>query len=275
LFYDRDHSNEDGGAQEDIPQWARSCFRLFEAQQSQVSRNARTVAARNERRTTVTSIMGRSAPLGAHGSDRPAQLRTETSRNTGAARFRQQVVGEVNAERVQLEEGRDDTVRRSPAPLRQTQSGVRRRNVLLGGSNFSPGGNDPSSRFNHIIRGFDSLDALSTAVAQAVTPSPQNNNHRRRRIIEVVRDYSETAQLMERATSAANAHVSFFNSALAGLNDELRQVRGSGGSGGSGDNGGNGGNASSSSGGDVVESNNDNGTNNANDNDSNSDEGVE
>jgi hypothetical protein len=262
-YYRRDHSNEAGGAQEDIPRWARAFFPFFEAQQSQASRNARTIATRNERRTTATSIMGRSAPLGTQGNG-PAQLRNETTRNGGAARMRQQVVGEVNAQRVQLEEGRDDIVRRSPAPLRQPQNGVRRRNVLLGGSNFSPGSNDPSSRFNHIIRGFDSLDALSTAVAQAVTPSPNNNNHTSRSIIEVVRDYSETARYMG---ANGNAHDEFFNSALAGFNDELRQIRaihlrqiremdGV-------DH-----NLDAASGGDVDESNNDNGTSNGNNNDS-------
>ena len=58
-YYRRDHSNEAGGAQEDIPRWARAFFPFFEAQQSQASRNARTIATRNERRTTATSIIRR------------------------------------------------------------------------------------------------------------------------------------------------------------------------------------------------------------------------
>ncbi len=48
-FYDRDHSNEQSGAaHEDVPEWARHFFQLFQATGNQITNNAVAAATRNE-----------------------------------------------------------------------------------------------------------------------------------------------------------------------------------------------------------------------------------
>ena len=168
----------------------------------------------------ASSLTGRQAPLGAHGS-RPEQLRTETSGNDGAPSLRRQVVGNVNVERISvgnngnvdpLVEGRDDTANRRPAP--RNRNGVRRRNVHVG---FSAATNDPSSRFQNIVQGYESLNGLTQAVTSmlyAPPPAPP------RRVIDIVKDYGETVQLLEHVTS--DAEQAFYRSALSRLELEMQ-----------------------------------------------------
>ena len=108
-FFDRDHSNEQSGAShEEIPEWVQQFFRVFEAQQNQLTRSAQDAAVREERRSVVASLVGRQAPLGFHRSNvGPIQLRTETSRNNDIPVLRRQVVGNVDAETI-YENGGDD-----------------------------------------------------------------------------------------------------------------------------------------------------------------------
>ena len=188
-IFDRDHSNEPTGvSHEDIPDWVREFFRVFEAQQNQVSRNAQDNAVREERRSVVASLVGQQAPLGVRGSNgHPAQLRTETSRNNDVPPLRRQIVGNVDAETIyennddndadvddddELVEGRDDVGRRRRAPRRRISNGVRRRNVHIGGG-FGPDDNNPSSRFHNVNRGYASLESLSQAVSRSISARPQ------------------------------------------------------------------------------------------------------
>lgn len=96
-IYTRHHSNDQTGAgQEDVPEWARLFFWLFQVVENQETRNSQAAAACLERRTVSRSITGAQAPLG-HRGNGPAQLRTETSRNDGEPMMRQQVIGNVNS----------------------------------------------------------------------------------------------------------------------------------------------------------------------------------
>ena len=149
-MYHRDHSNEQTGAsQEDVPEWVRQFFRLFEDMQNHETRTAQAARVRNERRNVASSLTGRQAPLGYCG-DAPAELCTETSGNIGAPALQSQVVVNVNEERRQAEnrtdaliEGRNDTENRQPAPRGRTRNGVRWCNIHLGSSD---GNNDPRLR---------------------------------------------------------------------------------------------------------------------------------
>lgn len=192
----RDHSNEQSGAgEESIPEWARQFTVLLEEQQNQQARNNRTLQARAERTGVTRSLIGAQAPLddgGPHDTSRPAQLRTETSRNNGDQAMRQQVIGNVEVESVSLVEGRDDSSNRRPAPTRRMQNGTRRRNVHLAGS-FSPDGNDPSARFANVQSGFQSLDALTTAVTQSLYAPPPPPP---RTLIDIMREFNEVREMM-------------------------------------------------------------------------------
>ncbi len=142
-LYDRHHLNDQSGAaHEDVPPWAQQLFRLFEAQQNMPSATAQAAETRSERRSVVSGLTGRQAPLGNHhpaGQERPVQLWTETSRNAGSARMRQMHIGDINVEvlgndtmndRVDEEfllvGGVDNTVDKSPACRHRTHNGVRR-----------------------------------------------------------------------------------------------------------------------------------------------------
>ncbi len=123
-IYDHLHSNDQtGAAHEDVSPWAQQFFCLFEDQQNLPSASAQAAETRNERRSVVTGLIGRQAPLGNHQNQRPVQLRTEMLRNIGTPRQRQmnmgdfnlEVVGEdtINNERMEdkfLVEGLDDTI---------------------------------------------------------------------------------------------------------------------------------------------------------------------
>jgi hypothetical protein len=149
-FYDRDHSNEQSGAaHKDVPEWARHFFQLFQAMGNQITNNAVAAATRNEQRSVVASLVGWQAPLGFQGNTSHAQMRNETSRNNNLPRMHEQIIGEVNSERLHagsddsdLVEGRDDIGRRRAAPRCRILNGVHHCNIHIG---FSPERNNPSS----------------------------------------------------------------------------------------------------------------------------------
>ena len=210
-LFDRSHSNDQSGtAHEDIPPWAQLFFRLFESLQNMPSASAAAQAAeiRSERRSVVSSLMGRQAPLGISGAQaRPVQLRTETSRNAGTGRMRQMFVGDVNMEVVGdnemqermnedslLVEGANDAANERPARRRRTTSGVRRRNANI---DFGAGRNDPAARFHHVTQAFASLDALTNAVAQSFSAPLQAPP---RSLIDMVTDFDRATEMLARAT---------------------------------------------------------------------------
>ncbi len=125
--YNRQHSNDQtGAAHKDVTPWIQSFFHLFEAQQNVPSASAQAAEARNERRSVVSGLTGRQAPLGNYHGHGPAQLCSETSMNSGARRMRQMYAGEVETEVVGddamndqmddiLVEGINDTTNKRPA----------------------------------------------------------------------------------------------------------------------------------------------------------------
>lgn len=203
-LFDRRHSNDQSGADnEDIPPWAQQFFRVFESQQNLPSASAQAAAIRSERRSVVSSLTGRQAPLGNSHGQGPVQLRTETSRNAGSAGMRQMSVGDYNVEVVGddamndridedslLVEGVDDTADVRPARRRRTNSGVRRRNANI---DFGAGRNDPAARFHHVTQAFASLDALTHAVAQSFSAAPT------RSLIDVAIDFDRATEMLIRA----------------------------------------------------------------------------
>ncbi len=135
-------------------------------------------------------------------------------------RMRQQIIGEVNSERLHaghdegdLVEGRDDVGRRHAAPRCRLLHGVHHRNIHLG---FSPESNNPSSRFHDIQRGYASLDSLTQAVAQSFSSTTQGPP---RQIIDIAREYQEAKQMLASGTEEKDR--TFYNSVLSGLSREL------------------------------------------------------
>ncbi len=160
-----------------MPPWAQQFFHLFEAQQNMPSASAQASESRSERRSVVSGLVGRQAPLSNHHGQRPVQLCTETSRNIGTVRQRQMHMGDFNVEvlgddtmnemmdeEFLLVEGLDDTVDERPARWCQTNNGVRHQNANI---DFGAGRNDPAAQFQHVTRAFSLLDALTNAVAQS------------------------------------------------------------------------------------------------------------
>eukprot|EP00577_Skeletonema_sp_RCC1716_P007116 CAMPEP_0113419074 /NCGR_PEP_ID=MMETSP0013_2-20120614/26567_1 /TAXON_ID=2843 ORGANISM="Skeletonema costatum, Strain 1716" /NCGR_SAMPLE_ID=MMETSP0013_2 /ASSEMBLY_ACC=CAM_ASM_000158 /LENGTH=560 /DNA_ID=CAMNT_0000306395 /DNA_START=224 /DNA_END=1906 /DNA_ORIENTATION=+ /assembly_acc=CAM_ASM_000158 len=124
-IYNQGHSNGDGADFEDIPEWARIIFPLFDG-------NSLRDAARRDHQAIVRAVGGAQAPLGRvqGNNDAPVQLRNERSRNDGDAELRQRVVGNVDIQREQVE-GRGDQANRRiarPAGNRQGQGNHRNRN---------------------------------------------------------------------------------------------------------------------------------------------------
>ena len=83
----------------------------------------------------------------------------------------------------------------------------------------SPGTNNPSARFNNIVRGCEILDNLTQAISQSfMAPLPQ----RPCQLIDVGRDYNEAALLFRNA--AGDEEEAFYSSILTGLNTERLQL---------------------------------------------------
>ena len=227
-IYERDHNNDPTGAgHEDIPQWVREFFLLFEAQQNQETATAAAARVRSERGRTVASIAGRQAPLGVRGGSEPAEVRTETSTNHGAPHMRARTIGGVNSERVNvgLVEGRDDNARRSPAPRQHTSNGTRRRNVHQAG--FGAGENDPSTRFRHIQDGYASLNRLTDAIAHSfVTPIQETP---RLSMLDLVRGYAETSRNLANTSNADEQN--FYRAAQRAFHAQLQHQGGTAGGG--------------------------------------------
>jgi hypothetical protein len=135
--YDQQHSNDQtGAAHEDVPPWIQSFFCLFEAQQNVPSASAQAAEARNERRSVVSGLTGRQAPLGNYHGHGPAQLRSKTLTDSGAMRMRQMYAGDVETEVVGddamnnqmddiLVEGINDTANEHPTCCRRTTNSTR------------------------------------------------------------------------------------------------------------------------------------------------------
>ena len=206
-LFDCRHSNDKSGADhEDIPPWAQQFFRFFESQQNLPSASAQSAEIRSERRSVVSSLTGRQAPLGNSHGQGPVQLRTETSRNAGLGRMRQMSVGDYNVEVVGndamndrndedslLVEGVDDTADVRPARRRRTNDGVRRQNANI---DFGARRNDPAARFHHVTQAFASLDALTHAVAQSFSAPSQEPT---RSLIDVAIDFDRATEMLIRA----------------------------------------------------------------------------
>lgn len=217
-FYTHDPSNDQSGARhEDVPEWARCWFSFFEAKENRDTQGAREARVRAERNEVVASVAGRQAPLGVDASNQRAAVRTETNRNRGSAAMRMQVVGQVDAERVDadeaddaLAEGIDDDGQRNPAPRQRISNGTRRRNVHIGG--------DLSSRYKGIRGSYESLNRLTDAIAQSFVVPQQE-----RALMCIVHEYAEVSQLMTRADS--DAQRAFYAGVLADLNAERDNLR--------------------------------------------------
>ena len=127
-------------------------------------------------------------------------------------------VEEIPASNVRNEEGVNNTENRRGAPIRVTNNGPRRRNVHIGGgSAFSAGVNDPSARLDNIRNAYASLDWLTSAVATSFEPQQPI-----RRIIDIVREYSETLKLHN--DSSSDEDQGFYQSVLTVLKSEMNAL---------------------------------------------------
>ncbi len=105
------------------------------------------------------------------------------------------MIGNISTERVNLQEGRDNIYERSPAQRQRQNNGSHRRNIHILG--FPPTNNDPSSRFNNIVAGYESMNRLTDAIANSFLPAQQNST--KCTLIDIVRDYHEISTLMQNA----------------------------------------------------------------------------
>ncbi len=206
-----------------MPEWARRFFQLFQATGNQITNNAIAAATRNEQRSVVASLVGGQAPLGFWGNTSHAQMRNEMSRNKNLPQMRQQIIGEVNSERLHagsddsdLVKGRDDIGRRCAAPHHCILNGVHHRNIHIG---FSPERNNLSSRFHQIHRGYASLDTLTQAVVQSFTSTAQGPP---RQITDIAREYQEATQML--ASASGDNDRMLYNLVLSGLSRELMSI---------------------------------------------------
>ena len=131
--------------------------------------------------------------------------------------MRQQVIGSVDAEIVYEEgdedeeavEGRDDVAYPHVARRQRTTNGTRRRNTHL---DFSPDGNDPSSRYSEVAGAYSSITVMSRSIARSMDGPPQS-------FADVARDYSAVSTLLQNAREAHER--SHYTMALQGLDFEL------------------------------------------------------
>ncbi len=154
-------------------------FDLFCAGASLPNNGAQVAAARNEYWGVAASLAGRQALLGVRNG--PAELGTETARNSGAPAMHQQVIVNVDAENgflgvdnndEEFVEGRDDVAQHHAAPCQSITNGTCRQNVHL--HDFSLDGNDPISRYS-VVRGAYSLIAtIALLVAQSMEGPPRS-----------------------------------------------------------------------------------------------------
>lgn len=210
-IYNQGHSNGDGGEFEDIPEWARIIFPLFDG-------NAQRDAARREHQAIVRGVVGAQAPLGRVPGNHPAQLRNERSNNDGAAELRQRVVGGVHIHRGERVEGRDDRANRLPMAnaraRRRNRNRVRHRNIHLG--NDEDFENDYAGRRSDDIRyGLQSMRMLVDGIHRGMIEQP------RRTVREVVNDIS---QIMNDRRGAEPAMLPVLDMALTILRRELEEL---------------------------------------------------
>ena len=104
------------------------------------------------------------------------------------------VNGDAENDPADLIEGKDDIANCQSAPRRRTNNSTRR-HVQNG---FSASSNDPSSRFNNIVQGFQSLDALTRAITTSVSAPAQRLPCL---IVDVVCDFAETKTTLSNAIS--------------------------------------------------------------------------
>lgn len=177
-YFNQDHSNADGAAHEDIPEWARIVFPLFDG-------NTQRDQARRDHQAVVRGLIGAQGPIGEDGDNnrRRVQLRDETSRNNGDPALRQQLVGHAIEWDGMLIEGRDDNS--NPRPQAQGQ-GQRRprnhgrnhhRNAHLEDYNLHQrADNDYAGRHDDDIqRGFRSLGKLVDGINEAIVHQPRRH----------------------------------------------------------------------------------------------------
>eukprot|EP00804_Cyclotella_cryptica_P021109 CCRYP_020181-RA/>CCRYP_020181-RA protein AED:0.61 eAED:0.40 QI:0/-1/0/1/-1/1/1/0/162 len=145
--------------------------------------------------------------------------------------MRRRIIGNVDAEQVNknlstsppqlpnLVKDCNDFARRRVAPCRPTNNGVHRQNAHL---DFGPDTNDPSTGFERIMRGYDSLDALTHAITQSIVTPPQIRPPPQQ-LGDVLREYSQATQLLENATT--NHARSFYSGTLIVLTVEMEQIK--------------------------------------------------
>lgn len=240
-IYTRHHSTDtSGAAHEDVPEWARLFFGLFEEQTLQEERNPSAARVRDERRNVASTLVGRQAPLGIRAGNQPVEFRTETSGNIGTEATIRQVVGEVQVETVNndaldnlLIEGRNDSS--TPIPTQRAfRSGTRRRNVHL---DFRAGRNDPSARFDCITQAYASLTRMSDEVVRSFSASIAHNTERVRPSPSEEMQSRVAALLnISQARFAVNQHLNdpstasetdrqFYQDVLETLESELHRFR--------------------------------------------------
>lgn len=215
-IFNQDHSNGAGDEHEDIPEWARVLFPLFDG-------NSQRDNARREQQAIVRGVLGAQAPLGVRGNNNaaPVQLRNERSNNNGDAQLRQRVVGNVNIQHQQVE-GRDDAANRRPLDNRRRIAGnrrnrVRHRNIHLNGHGEDDVDNDYAGRRSDDIRyGLQSMRMLVDGIYHGMVEQP------RRTVLEV---YNDISRLSNERRGAQPDMLRVIDISLSILNTELQELQ--------------------------------------------------
>ncbi len=107
----------------------------------------------------------------------------------------------LDTERVHIQECRDDIYERSPAQRQRQNNGAHRWNIHI--LRFSPINNDPSSCFNNIVAGCESMNTLTDAIANSFLPTQPTP----RTLIDIVWDYHEISTIMQNAPPGTESFI--------------------------------------------------------------------
>lgn len=216
-YYDQGHSNADGDAHEDVPEWARIVFPLFDG-------NTQRDQDRRRHQAVVRGMVGAQATLGAHRATngQRVQLRDETSRNGGDPALRQQLINHPIEWDEMLIEGRDDIAH----PIRRQQGHRRRRrrthhrnaHVEEYNLHHQADHNDAGTHYDDIQRGFGSLDRLVNGINQAMVQRPT-------RTAEEVYNHIRNLETERRTLHNQPELLQDNGIALSILREELRRLR--------------------------------------------------
>lgn len=150
---------------------------------------------RTERGAIIAaSLVVYQTPLG-YNNNTPAELRNEISRSNGSVAMHRQIILNVSVEHwdalyvkdihdnAVIMECRNDRRQCVIAPHQCKTSCTCWRNIHISGE-FHANENDPSTRFENITHGYESLNAVEQAITESLTHVEEGPQHHLREIMD-------------------------------------------------------------------------------------------